>query len=281
MFFPWDELPYEEEWYGSGFYCPAACLENFTVPGTREVKQLYEGNAGDSSGRWAVTFMTPQLSIGSFTSSELWDQRRPMLAYVNNNGAPAYIRLRCLHDGYDYCSARMKSSQNRGDLLLGIDFLTDGGDTHPNLDRISGAIEAEDLRLRVEIGGCLDGITARLTDEGAVFRIGETGFCLTTWLAVFAGQPETGRSLRWQIERTADSMHLDMLLYSGPRTVIDFASLRQAAFVFSLIAGEDRAGRSPRMEAAGEGWLAVSRGAASGGGFSLRLRPGPAADGNS
>ncbi|CAH1219366.1 hypothetical protein PAECIP111892_04728 [Paenibacillus auburnensis] len=279
MFFPWDELPYEEEWYGSGFYCPDAYLDCFTVPETKEVRQLYEGNADDGSGKWAVTFMTPQFSMGSFTDSDLWNQRRPLLAYVNNNGAPAYIRLRCLHDGYDYCSARIKTRQDQGDLLFGIDFVTDGGDTHPNLDRISGAIDAEDIRLRLEIGGHTAGITVEPTEEGAELRIGESAFCLTTWFAVFTGQPDSGRNLSWALDRTADSIHLDMILYSGPRCSIDFTSLRQAAFVFSLAVRADGDSGDPRVEATGEGILRVSGSTESGEAFSLRLRPGPAADG--
>lgn len=278
MFFPWDELPYEEEWYGSGFYCPPAYLDCFKVPATKEVRQLYEGNADDGSGKWAVTFMTPQFSMGSFTNSDLWNQRRPLLAYVNNNGAPAYIRLHCLHDGYDYCSARIKTKQDEGDLLFGIDFVTDGGDTHPNLDRISGAIHAADFRLRLEIGGHTGGITAELTEEGAELRIGESVFSLTTWFAVFTGQPDSGRSLSWQLEQTADSLNLDMVLYSGPRCSIDFTSLRQAAFVFSLAALESRDSEGPRVVVTDEGILRVCDSAESGEAFSLRLRPGPAAD---
>lgn len=43
MFFPWEELPYEEEWYMSGIHCPPAYLEGFKVPETKEVRQRLEG----------------------------------------------------------------------------------------------------------------------------------------------------------------------------------------------------------------------------------------------
>lgn len=49
MFFPWEELPYEEEWYKSGIRCPPAYLESFKVPETKEVRQRLEGE-GEKEG---------------------------------------------------------------------------------------------------------------------------------------------------------------------------------------------------------------------------------------
>ncbi|MNR52033.1 hypothetical protein D3C85_1718070 [compost metagenome] len=85
--------------------------------------------------------------------------------------------------------------------------------------------------------------------------------------------------MSWQLDRTADSLNLDMILYSGPHCSIDFTSLRQAAFVFSLAVREDGDRERPRVEATGEDILRVRDSNESGEAFSLRLRPGPAADG--
>ena len=279
LFFPWEELPYEEEWYKSGFSCPAAYLEAFTIPAVKEIRQLYEGNEEAGSGKWAVTYMTPHVSIGSFTCSDLWNQRRPLLAYADNHGQPAYIRLRCLHDGYDYCSARFKSQQDKGHLLFGIDFITDGGDTHPNLDRTGGVTQAGDLRLRLEIGGCLDGITAESTEEGARILIGGAEFILTTWFAAFSGHEGAQRSWAWEVRKAEEEgrIDVDMVLYSGPRKSINFTSLQQAAMVFSLEVqpeGNDNSG--PLLEMTDSGWLRVSGSSGRSGEFLLSLRPGPA-----
>ncbi|WP_379145811.1 hypothetical protein [Paenibacillus sp. sgz500992] len=276
MFFPWEELPYEEEWYKSGFYCPAAYLDAFKVRGTKEVRQLYEGNAGDGSGKWAVTFMNPQVSIGSFTDSDLWNQRRPLVAYVDNNGSPSYIQLRCLHDGYDYCSARFKARQDQGHLLFGMDFLTNGGDTHPNLDRIDGEIEAGDFRLRLEIGGSLDGIFTETVEDGAVIKIGETVLRLTTWFAAFTGHSGAKRSWGWEIHTGEDAILVDMVLYSGLRKSINFTHLRQAAFVFSLDIQEGGDIPRPLVEMTSSGRLRISGSIEEPEAFSLTLRPGPA-----
>ncbi|OKP99515.1 hypothetical protein [Paenibacillus sp. P46E] len=276
MFFDWDELPYEEEWYKSGFECPAAFLEAFSVPRTQEIRQLYEGNAEDGSGRWAVTYMTPQVSVGSFTTSDLWNQRRPLLAYVDNNGLPAYIQLRCLHDGYDYCSARFKSKQDQGQVLFGIDFITDGGDTHPNLDPTGGAIEADDLRLRLEIGGHLDGVSAVSTREGAILRIGETECILTTWFAAFTGHSGAQRDWTWEIQKTADLLLVELILYSGPRRTIDFKALQQAAMVFSLDIQQAPDESGPELELTDDGNLWVCCSGEETEAFTLHLRPGPA-----
>lgn len=280
-FFPWKELPYEEEWYRSGIHCPPAYLAGFTSPETKEVRQLLEGEGEGQmdGGKWAVTYMTPQFSIGSFTHSDLWNQRRPLVVYADNHGQPAYIRLRCLHDGYDYCSARFKSLQEAEHLLFGVDFITDGGDTHPNLDRTGGIIEAADLRLRLEIGGCLDGIIAGPTEEGASIIIGGTAFNLTTWFAAFSGHAGAVRSWAWEIHNAEDSINIDMILYTGPRRSIDFISLQQAALVFSLEVQpehEEAVYAEPLLEMTDDGGLRVNRSSGRDGGFLLQLNPGPA-----
>ncbi|QUL55293.1 hypothetical protein KDC22_01530 [Paenibacillus tritici] len=261
MFFPWEELPYQEEWYKSGLHCPTAYLNGFTIPETKEVRQRLEGEEPGGGGKWAVTYMTPQWSMGSFTHSDLWNQRRPLLVYADNHGQPAYIRLRCLHDGYDYCSVRFQALQEAGYMLFGIDFLTDGGDTHPNLDRISGVIEAADLRLRLEIGGCLDGVTAVTTDDGASIIIGGTEFDLRTWFIAFIGPEEAAHSRSWEVHRTGGRINIDRMLYSGPRRSIDFTSLEQAALVSSLeVQGDGAKGTAPVLEMADGGRLRVSGG---------------------
>lgn len=311
MFFPWEELPYEEEWYKSGIHCPPAYLGRFKVPETREVRQRLEGQEQETGrgqergqgegkgrvwerghereqeqeqeqeqglgqgqgqgqgqnqnqghdGKWAVTYMTPQWSMGSFTHSDLWNQRRPLLIYADNYGQPAYIRLRCLHDGYDYCSARFQSLQEAGHVLFGIDFITDGGDTHPNLDRTGGVIAASGLRLRLEVGGALEGVTAGLTEEGAVISIGGVEFGLTTWFAAFSGQADAGKGLAWEVHKTDGRMNIDMILYAGPQRILDFTSMQQAALVFSLAAGEDgELSFAPLLELTDEGGLRVSSG---------------------
>ncbi|WP_379157791.1 glycoside hydrolase family 105 protein [Paenibacillus sp. sgz5001063] len=276
MFFDWDQLPYEEEWYRSGFECPAAYLELFTVPATREIRQLYEGSKKDAgSGKWAVTFMTPQVSVGSFTNSDLWNQRRPLLVYADNNGYPSYIQLRCLHDGYDFCSARFKSKQEQGQVLFGIDFITDGGDTHPNLDPTGGAIEAEDLRLRLEIGGRMEDVLAESTEEGAVIRIGEIECVLTTWFAAFTGHEGSRRDWSWEVQKSAEHLLVELVLYAGPRKRIDLTVLRQAAMVFSLDIQQAPQGSNPQITVA-DGKLRVSCGGDEAEAFSLCLNPGPA-----
>lgn len=283
MFFPWEELSYEEEWYKSGCYCPAAYLNLFTLPATKELKQLYEGDDSEGSGKWATTFMTPQYSIGAFTNSDLWNQRRPLLVYVKNEGwtEPAYIQLRCLHDGYDYCSARFKSKQQQGHVLFGIDFISNGGDTHPNLDLIDGCIEAADLRLRLEIGGNLDGVIAKSIEGGAVIQLGDIEVRLRTWFAAFAAFAAFAENraeeqpLSWKLHSSADILAIDMVLYAGPRRSIDFRKVEQAAFVFSLAIGNADDDLVPLIEMTSGAELRVSDSSNSDQGetFSLSLRP--------
>ena len=144
-FFPWEELPYEEGWYGIGFRCPERFRAQFLTAEVRDVRECYEPASGGEPDKWAVTHMTETYALGSFSKEILWNQRRALLLYADNGGEPTYAHFRCLHDGYDFCSAILHADQEGGELLFGVSFITNGGDTHPNLDKTEGEIEAADF----------------------------------------------------------------------------------------------------------------------------------------
>ncbi|WP_373232766.1 hypothetical protein [Cohnella sp.] len=242
VFFSDEELEYDAEWYGSGSRCPDTYLELFFRTDTRVLEQPYYRNEDTGLVKWAETYMTPEYAIGLFRDEIMWNQTRGLVAYFENSGQAAYLQMRCLHDGYDYCSAVLSVAAEHGHLLMGVRFLTNGGDTHPNLDRIQGSIEASDFRLRMEFGGCLDRVS--FVTEGTRAQVDISGMPLR-FESLYAAFDEvsaevTGqkRGWDWEITKQGDVYGLDLIIYTGQRKTIDFDALNKAAFLISLAIGD-------------------------------------------
>jgi hypothetical protein len=248
MFFPWEELPYEEDWYESGFYCPESLIASFSSSEEKEIRQLYAVNATTLRESWATTYMTPHYSLGSHSREVMWNQKRPLLAYVDNGGQATYAQLRCLHDGYDYCSAVFSGKQDRQHVLFGVEFITNGGDTHPSLDKTDGVIEASDFRLRLEIGGCLDNVVGNSSDNGATISIGKLHILLRTWYAAFTEERIPHAPMVWEIHENGGKFNVDLVIYSGERRSIDFRLVQEAAFVFSFVMDSVQEPPAPEIE---------------------------------
>ncbi len=249
-FFSWEELPYDEGWYRVGFSCPERFREQFLTAEIRNIRECYEPASDGEPDKWAVTYMTETYALGSFSREILWNQRRALLLYADNGGEPTYAHFRCLHDGYDFCSAVIHSVQEAGEVLFGVSFLTNGGDTHPNLDWTEGVIEASDFRLRLELGGCLDGVEADVQGDRATVRIGGLTLRLDCGHAVFG----EGLPREWSIESDEEDgrLFVDLPIYAGQPKRIDLRALDRAAFLFALsVDGEDNA-EAPQISASAD-----------------------------
>jgi hypothetical protein len=248
QYFSIDNLPYDTEYYGNDIRCPDDYLAYFTDYSVRRrLVQRYHLDEATGREKRASTILTPHYAIGTFSEEIMWNQTRGMLAFFLNNGKAAYMRLRFLRDGYDFCSAVLKSSHSREDgaeadvedVLLGIRFLTDGGDTHPNLDKTGGVIEAKDFRLRVEFGGYLGGESSGVDGDGkeATVQIGQTHVLMKTLYAAFEGGgtdllPEGMPA--WSISHEGDLLTCDLVLHSGSRKRIDLRTLENAVMMLHL-----------------------------------------------
>ncbi len=237
-FFNEEELPYNTEWFKAGISCPVQYRDRFVKSETRELHQKFASASTESPDKWAYTYMTSEYSIGSFNREIMWNQTRTLLAYMNNEGEPVYAQLRFLHDDYDYCSAIFHSVQKQDQVLFGISFVTDGGDTHPNLDMIDGTIMARDLRIRLELDGCLDGIVCDAEDRNVLLKVGASTLQLSNWFAAFDTETGLGSGLQqqqWQINKLDNGkLGIDFVIYNGDSKPIDFRTLDQAAIVCSL-----------------------------------------------
>lgn len=225
---------YSFDYYRTGIHCPERFRPLFT--GERRGSELRQPiTAGSAAGKrvWATTAADEVGTLGTFDREVMWNQRRNWLAYVRTERGPVCIALRFLHDGYDYSSAVFTSAQQAFDTLFTVTFCTDGGDTHIGLDRIDGAIEAEDLRLRFEIGGAADGVIASASGDRAEAVLGgDVRLDVALLHAAFEGEAP-----RWETGSGEGSegafRYIDYVLYTGKRKRIDFRQLTEATLIFA------------------------------------------------
>jgi hypothetical protein len=207
--------------------CPRELEAFFTrLDEPRELVKTFVRSAPPVVG---TTWLHPQCALGSVNRGDLWNQRRALLAYWGTAEQPSYLHLRFLHDGYDFAAAQFFSVQRGGDVLAGVNFATDGGDTHPSLDRIKNAtIRAKDFRLRFEFGGAVGktSLTAPATlSEAARLRFERLDVALRVPFARLDGAEG-----RWEAgsDEQKQITWLDVMLYAGDEKEINFAKVQEA-----------------------------------------------------
>ncbi|MBP1964211.1 hypothetical protein [Paenibacillus aceris] len=235
-FMPDDQLKYSLDWYGNDIQCPEKYLPAFKHTHTAKLVQTISKNEVGLIVNQATTYMEGPISVGTFSKDVMWNQRRNLLAYVRNSEESTYIHLRLLNEGYDYSSGVFTCAHEGKDVLFGIGFCTNGGNTHIGLDPIDGFIESEDLRIRFEIGGSLDGVMAEAIsydDESAVVHLAEQTLFVKKLFAAFDGE-QPG----WQLGSEQNKLFLDYVIYSGEKKRFDFLRMQKALLVFAWSLGE-------------------------------------------
>jgi hypothetical protein len=184
-------------------------------------------------GRMAYTYMSDAFTLGSLHRECAWNQHRNVLGYFGTVAEPVAFNLKCLHDGWDYCSGLMNTVQDRGRLLSTMAFATNGGDTHVCLDMVKNAkIRAKDLRVRCLFEGAVRHLDAT--------QVGEHTFTVTDRrdglrvtvdfpYAVFGDTP-----VRYEIIRGERMLGIDAVLHAGEEREIDFAAMREAIVVTAI-----------------------------------------------
>ncbi|MDD9271870.1 hypothetical protein ACFPES_33065 [Paenibacillus sp. GCM10023248] len=239
-FMPDDQLKYNLDWYGNEIRCPLKYIPAFRHTETDEHVQIISKDEMGNPANQATTYMDGSVSVGTFSKDVMWNQRRNLLAYVRNGEASTYIHLRLLHEGYDYSSGIFTSVQKGKDVLFGIGFCTNGGNTHIGLDPIDGTIESSDLRVRFEIGGSLNDVRAEtlLRDaEAVVVHIADQTLHVKKLFAAVSGE-----QLGWELGQEQDKLFLDYVIYAGDKKRFDFLSLQQALLMFAWRLGQTQPG---------------------------------------
>lgn len=214
--------------------CPEGLFGYFTsLTEPREEIETFVLNSGDEHDLIGHTYLTPNFTIGSVNCGDLWNQRRPLVAYWNTSSGPAAMRVRFLHDGYDYSSASIFTIQDKAELLSAVVFATDRGDTHISLDRIQdGTIQARDLRMRLQFEGAIDDL--ELPDR---VRVGEAidfeSGQMEARFMVHAAQLDD-LPVRMETGRDEEGAWIDVVLYNGVPREFDFNQIVAAGVVFTL-----------------------------------------------
>ncbi|MBM3881051.1 MAG: hypothetical protein FJ387_15240 [Verrucomicrobia bacterium] len=221
--------------------CPAPLVDLFaTLPEPRTVRETFvqpdPGRRGSTQPVVGTTYLHPQYALGTVNRGDFWNQRRPVLLYWGSAAQPVYLRVRFLHDGYDFCSALVFTAQTRGCALSAVLFATDYGDTHPSLDKVQHAtIQARDLRLRFEVGAEWQGAHWTLPDAP------NAPACLVhppcrVWLHRL-GDSLDGQRWRWETGADEQAIWCDGVLYEGAARDFDLANLKEAFGLFALEVG--------------------------------------------
>lgn len=220
-----------------------------------------------------TTYLTPSFALGSINRGNGWEQQDTLIAYWGTAEKPNYFRARFLHDGRDFADAQFFSVQKKGRVLAGINFGTDGGDTHIIFDRNqTGSLHAKDLRLRFEFGGAdVPQLVAPPTlDQPAVIQLGTLKITLAVPYANWGGS-----KAKWELGQDKGRAYLDVVLYSGDDQAFDLKQLTSAAAGFAVQIDEsnDSAWTAPTAQADDQ-HLALSW---KGLGLTIPLRPAPVA----
>ena len=180
-----------------------------------------------------TTWLHPRFSLGTVNRGDLWQQRRPIVAYWGSPSGPRFLRLRFMKDDADFSSALSFSVQHEGSALVVVTLCVDHGDTHPSLDPIKdGKIKAARLGLRFEFGGALADCTMRTVGDGKkaiVIQDREVRFLLRPVASAFAGS-----GFKWEFPELKLANHVDMVAYQGELKEHDMMALGDAFICFTL-----------------------------------------------
>jgi hypothetical protein len=212
---------------------PESLLPFFLEPVYPRVEQdVFENQEPQIIG---TTYLAQEYAISSVNRSSLWNQRRPFLVYWGTQQQPRYLQVRMLHDLYDLSTASYFSQQKDNTILSVINFATNGGDKHINIDILKeGKFTAKDLRLRFEFGNVsTSNLPLPATDNAPVrFTLDGLPFQLQLFYGVFGKYKS-----HWEKGGNETHAWLDYVIYAGDETEIDLAKLDIAALGFTFSAG--------------------------------------------
>jgi hypothetical protein len=183
-----------------------------------------------------TSYFIEKYALSTANRSSLWNQRRPFIAYWGTPEAPHYLQVRLMHDNYDFSSASFYSDQKENKVLAAITFLTNGGDKHISIDRLSeGKFKAKDLRLRFEFGKVSADALTLPTAPDAPFTIETSGlqFSFLLYLSEFGGMKG-----HWEKGGDDNTAWVDYVLYKGNDKDFNLTQMNEAALGFAFLLTE-------------------------------------------
>ena len=212
--------------------CPEKCLDKFAF---KEDSFLAHAFFKTGNGRkiypneydmTAYSYMTKKYSIGCMSGGDMWVQRRYLMA-VWGKEKPCYIRLRAIHNDYDFCSGIEASCQYKNKILTHIGFCRDRGSFHISLDKNkSGIYEAYELLFKMELGGYTE--EAWITQEGSRFWVRDRG--ITVCIDVSAWKYD-GKNAQFRLNKEAKA--IEFVCFANEPQTFDLNNLSDSYGVFT------------------------------------------------
>lgn len=199
---------------------------------TRIVRQDYVRNTDPEVRRQGTMWFDGDLCLGSVNVENLWQQRRPLIAYWKDGDTVAMLRVRLLQKGRDFASGVLRSAQAGSDVLAVCSLVTNKGDSHDHLDRpADGVFQVEQLALSIEL--CASDAQVRADGHGG-FTLHAGGHTVTVrpLHAEFGGHP-----VEWTSVRDEHGVSVRAVIAGGAPIALDPAALRNVAIAFQLSLG--------------------------------------------
>lgn len=226
------------DFFSMDLKCPEKYKSYFTQPNREdEVNIAYMPGNDQNKKEIAVSYLSEKYTLASFYCSDYWNQKRAFLSYFGTAQKPNYLAVKCLHDFYDYSSGMVVTAQKKGMAAAVVNFSTNGGDTHPNLDMVkNAAILASDLRLRFEIGGAAENVQLEKLADGKSF----IGIAADVKFKVAFPYAKFGsNTVRYETGKDGDIQYIDAIFYSGEKTSICFTDLDESVCAFTFEISDD------------------------------------------
>lgn len=214
---------------------PEDLLSYFLTPEyPRTETDIFEKDEPSITG---TSYMTESYALSTANRSGLWNQRRPFLAYWGTQNEPRYLQVRFLHDLYDFSSSSFYSSQTENKVLACINFVTNGGDKHISIDRLTdGKFIAGDLRLRFEFGNVINkeemSVPVSLNSPFSI-KTGGLSFNIQLLTAVFENLP-----CHWEKGGDGKSSWIDLVIWSGQPKEFNLLDIKRAVLAFTFSMGQ-------------------------------------------
>lgn len=212
----------------NGVKCPEKYKSCFTADtGDRMIRRLLTPGFQYPyffQARAEMSWLSDRYTLGIFSVSEFWNQHRMFLSYIGDKNNKYCLRLRVLHDFYDYSSGLFKGAQEKNAVLGQIMFSNDRGDTHCNIDRLKdGKLTARDLRIRFQLEGDIDSVKTNRQGNSLKFNAAgvdaEVGY---SFCEFSEGEPSV------ELSRDGNLLCFDMVLYSGDEKQFCFYDIERA-----------------------------------------------------
>lgn len=215
--------------------CPAEFQQQFLQPdtGPRQLRRMFIEQRGSSPATVGTTWFSQDASLGSVSLSSFWTQRKPVIGYWKTSEDPAVVfRVRFLHDGNDFASMAIRTTQDHHRVLCAIHSLQRRGDWHRTLDRpADGIFSAKDLRVRVELTG--KGVSAeKISGDRFALVAGKHAMLVCPAASEF-----NGRNVKWTHVNADGACAIEGVCYSGVAKKFDFSRPLEMKLGFGIELG--------------------------------------------